>query len=308
MNRWVGLALALRGPEDDALHSRLPTYAHPLAGRSLGWHVLRALSQLRPSPAKLILATTQPLDPALVTDLGAELVDVEADDWWDAVERRLDPDIERLFVVDAAAATLGESLATLVEGAPGRCIVGEDGEPLGLWIEREDFARRVAALPQTGRTVPEMARLDPAADGQAMSAVNPFGDPAPIALLAEGMERVPATELAFIVRDRVGIARATATIRDRNVRRHMEAGVTILLPESVLIDVQVRIGADTVIYPGAVLEGETTIGAETVIGPGCRIIDSWVGSGVELKGWNYISGTNLRNRAVLEPYVRRGFD
>jgi len=31
-----------------------------------------------------------------------------------------------------------------------------------------------------------------------------------------------------------------------------------------------------------VLEGQTTIGEETVIGPGCRIIDSWVGSGVEL--------------------------
>ena len=55
-------------------------------------------------------------------------------------------------------------------------------------------------------------------------------------------------------------------------------------------------------------EGQTTVGEETVIGPGCRIIDSWVGSGVELKGWNYISRTSVRNRAILEPNARRGFD
>ena len=58
----------------------------------------------------------------------------------------------------------------------------------------------------------------------------------------------------------------------------------------------------------SVLEGQTTVGEETVIGPGCRVIDSWVGSGVELKGWNYISHTSVRNRAILEPYTRRGFD
>jgi bifunctional UDP-N-acetylglucosamine pyrophosphorylase/glucosamine-1-phosphate N-acetyltransferase len=88
----------------------------------------------------------------------------------------------------------------------------------------------------------------------------------------------------------------------------MSAGVTFLLPASVLVDVDVRIGTDTTIYPGVVLEGDTTIGDETVIGPGCRIIDSWIGSGVELKGWNYVAHTSVRNRAILEPYVRRGFD
>ncbi len=88
----------------------------------------------------------------------------------------------------------------------------------------------------------------------------------------------------------------------------MAGGVTFLEPRSVLADVDVRIGPDTLVYPGVVLEGRTVIGSETVIGPGCRIIDSQVGSGVELKGWNYLVNTNIRNRAVLEPYVRRGYD
>jgi bifunctional UDP-N-acetylglucosamine pyrophosphorylase / glucosamine-1-phosphate N-acetyltransferase len=75
----------------------------------------------------------------------------------------------------------------------------------------------------------------------------------------------------------------------------------------VMVDVDVRIGRDTIVYPSVVLEGQTTIGDETVIGPGCRVIDSWIGSGVELKGWNYVAHTSVRNRAILEPYVRRGF-
>ncbi|HWV55985.1 MAG TPA: hypothetical protein VNZ57_00815, partial [Longimicrobiales bacterium] len=109
-------------------------------------------------------------------------------------------------------------------------------------------------------------------------------------------------------RDRAALARASVMIRDRIVRRHMAAGVSFLLPDTVYVDVEVVIGRDTVIYPGVVLEGETQIGAETVVGPGCRVIDSRVGNGVELKGWNYLVGTTIRNRAVLEPYVRRGFD
>ena len=107
---------------------------------------------------------------------------------------------------------------------------------------------------------------------------------------------------------REGLARASSTIRDRLVRRLMEGGVTFLLPEAVMVDVDVQIGRDTVVYPWCVLEGKTTIGEETVIGPCCRVDSCWIGSGVELKGFNYLSHTSLRPRAILEPYVRRGFD
>src|SRR5690606_36229639 len=120
--------------------------------------------------------------------------------------------------------------------------------------------------------------------------------------------RVEATAATFPVRNRHDLARLQGRVRDQLVRALMDAGVTFLLPESVLVDVDVRVGRDTVIYPGVILEGSTTVGEESVIGPGCRIIDSWVGSGVELRGWNYIAHASVRNRAILEPYVRRGFD
>jgi bifunctional N-acetylglucosamine-1-phosphate-uridyltransferase/glucosamine-1-phosphate-acetyltransferase GlmU-like protein len=133
----------------------------------------------------------------------------------------------------------------------------------------------------------------------------------PVARLDDGSAAEPPAGTdadASFVRSRADLARVSATLRDRLVARLMEAGVTFLVPQTVLVDVDVSIGRDTIVYPGVVLEGQTTIGAETVIGPCCRIISSWIGSGVELKGFNYVSHTSVRNRAILEPHVRRGFD
>jgi bifunctional UDP-N-acetylglucosamine pyrophosphorylase/glucosamine-1-phosphate N-acetyltransferase len=104
------------------------------------------------------------------------------------------------------------------------------------------------------------------------------------------------------------MAEAALAIHDRLIRRHEAAGVSFVLPATTWVDADVTIGADTVIYPGAVLEGQTKIGSECVIGPYTRLVDATLGRGVELKGWNYVARTAVRNHAVLEPYVRRGFD
>lgn len=281
MATWAGIALALRAPDEDALYSRLPTYFHPLAGRSVAWHLLSALAAVRPKPITKLLVTREAVDPAIVGELDVDIVDTEGEPWWVRVAGRVPPEVENFLILDAAAATLATSLGRFVAGPTGRALIGEHGEPLALWLSREEAKSRVRATSEA----PTLGQL------------------------AAGLEHVAvAPSEAILIRDREALARASVIIRDRVVENLLAAGVTFLLPETVLVDVDVRIGADTVIYPGVVLEGRTTIGSETVIGPGCRIIDSWIGSGVELKGWNYIAGANVRNRAVLEPYVRRGFD
>lgn len=280
MDGWAGIALALRGPREEAMRSRLPTYLHPLAGRPLAWHVLRAISEREPAPRRVLLLAVQPLDPAVVGDLPAEIRTLEpGDDVAAILSTTRNSAIRRVLFVDAAAAALWASLTRLVAGPPGRALTARDGGPVAAWLERD--------------AVPAGARADSALAASARLCRPETGaDPAEV----------------FAVRDRAALARAGSLIRDRMIDRLMASGVTFLQPETVLVDVDVTIGADAVIYPGVVLEGETSIGAETVIGPGCRIIDSQIGSGVELKGWNYISGSMIRNRAVLEPYVRRGFD
>jgi bifunctional UDP-N-acetylglucosamine pyrophosphorylase/glucosamine-1-phosphate N-acetyltransferase len=57
----------------------------------------------------------------------------------------------------------------------------------------------------------------------------------------------------------------------------MEAGVTIVDPAATYIDADVRIGADTVIWPQTYLQGHTRIGEACVIGPGAVVRDATIG-------------------------------
>lgn len=283
MRRWTAVALALRRPDDDQLNSRLSTYLHPLAGRSLIWHALNAVVSQTPRPLKVLLVAGDPSLAGGLEELRAESVYPGRGLPWAApAADRLHPSSEAVLVLDAAAGALGASLERLVAGPPGRALRGDDGEPVAAWLDRKAFLELARSAPDLERLVTEVA--DAAADD------------------------VPPREDVFVIRDRSRLARAGALIRRRICERLMAGGVTFLEPRSVLADVDVRIGPDTIVYPGVVLEGRTVIGSETVIGPGCRIIDSQVGSGVELKGWNYLVNTTIRNRAVLEPYVRRGYD
>lgn len=280
MGGWCGIALALREPDEDGLVSRLPTYLHPLAGRGLGWHVLRSLLYLEPPPESILLVGPPELGSVVAGDLTVRGITIPDDgDWWRAVEPHLPADIDRLVVVDAAAATLSRSLQSLASGPANRAVRGPTGDVLAVVLSAAAGRQRA----QGRGTLQKLGEGLPTADGVAV-------------------------DEAYAVRDRITLARASVTLRNRIVGRLMRGGATFLAPGTVLVDVDVTIGSDSVIYPGVVLEGRTSIGAETVIGPGCRIIDCQVGSGVELKGWNYLVQRRIRNRAVLEPYVRRGFD
>lgn len=279
MRGWAGIALALRGPAEDALGSRLPTYLHPVAGRSLSWHVLRAMFDTGEPADSVTLLSDQDIGSEIVGELPARVVRAAPDpaEAWRQVIDDLGGGVSRVLLVDAAAAVIGPALRELVGGPVGRRIRAASGETLATWIDAE----RALAL-----------------EGPDLE------------ISGEGLEDASggAVGLDFRVRDRASLVRAAALIRARLVERLTERGATFLAPATVVVDVDVTIGTDTVIYPAVVLEGDTSIGSESVIGPGCRLVDAQVGSGVELKGWNYIVRARIRNRAVLEPYVRRGFD
>lgn len=280
MPPWTGIVLAPGAPGDDRMGSRVPTYLHPLAGRPLAWHALSALAAQRPAPARLLLVVDREVNPGTFQDVGAEVevVDAGPGDPWEAVEAA---GVEqRVLLADARAPLLAAALAELPPAPGGALLTDPRERPAAAWTDRE--GARLCLREGCG--------LDALAETE----------PAP--------SRHPHADAGLVVRSRRSLARASTLLRDRLLERHMEAGVTFLLPETVWLELDVRIGRDAVVYPGVVLEGQTTIGEETVVGPGCRIIDSRIGSGVELKGWNYISHTSVRNRAILEPYVRRGFD
>ena len=79
------------------------------------------------------------------------------------------------------------------------------------------------------------------------------------------------------VNSRAVLARAEAYLRHRIALSVMEAGVTVIDPDTTYIDKQVRIGRDTVIHPFSVLKGRCEIGEGGDIGPHAHITDSTIG-------------------------------
>lgn len=72
-------------------------------------------------------------------------------------------------------------------------------------------------------------------------------------------------------------------MKHRINRKHMESGVTLVDPENTYIGSDVKIGMDTVILPGCVLEGNTEIGEDCEIGPNSRLTDTKLGNGVKFQ-------------------------
>ncbi|HEV3047756.1 MAG TPA: bifunctional UDP-N-acetylglucosamine diphosphorylase/glucosamine-1-phosphate N-acetyltransferase GlmU [Solirubrobacteraceae bacterium] len=112
--------------------------------------------------------------------------------------------------------------------------------------------------------------------------------------------RMADERLVLGVNDRVGLARVRALAQRAIHERHMLGGVTIVDPDATVIDVDVRIGEDSVIEPF------TTIRGASAIGRGCTVrhsylVDCTLEDGVTVGPFAY-----LRPGAVLRAGARAG--
>ena len=112
----------------------------------------------------------------------------------------------------------------------------------------------------------------------------------------------PNFEETLGVNSRVQLAEAEATLRARTNRALMDAGVTIIDPSNTYVDESVVIGADTVLYPGTVLEGATVIGEECHIGPHTRLSNVVVGNGNTIH-FTYGHDCEIKDGTDIGPYV-----
>jgi len=92
----------------------------------------------------------------------------------------------------------------------------------------------------------------------------------------------------------------------RQWKRHslMDSGVTIQLPETVLIDPDVTAGEDTVIEPAVQLLGATKIGARCVIKSGSVLIDSTLADDVTVEPHCVVVESRLESHVIIGPFAR----
>ena len=103
---------------------------------------------------------------------------------------------------------------------------------------------------------------------------------------------------------RADLAEVDRILREWKRAELMEAGVTIQLPETVLIDPEVVAGEDTVIEPGVQLLGKTKIGARCVIRSGSVLSDAVLGDDVIVEAHSMVAESRLDDRVVIGPFAR----
>jgi bifunctional UDP-N-acetylglucosamine pyrophosphorylase/glucosamine-1-phosphate N-acetyltransferase len=327
--------VVLAAGKGERLRSSTPKVLHPICGRPALWHALRAVRGARPD--RLVVVVGHGADrvreaigswgvvppPRFVVQaellgtghavLAAERAVGRVDDVlvvggdYDPVT---DADVRallRLHRRSGAAATI--ATADLDRpGAYGRVV--REGERLVRIVEHADATaaerriREVALLVAVFRRE-DLYRALPLVGRDNRQREHYLTDVVPI-LLDKG-ERVSALPVdtggAMGLNARGGLAALTRVVRRRIVDRHLKAGVTIVDPDATYIDVDVRIGRDSVIGPMTFLEGSTRIGPGCRIGPGARVRDAVVGEGSAIE-FAVVEGARIGRRVQVGPFAR----
>jgi bifunctional UDP-N-acetylglucosamine pyrophosphorylase/glucosamine-1-phosphate N-acetyltransferase len=103
---------------------------------------------------------------------------------------------------------------------------------------------------------------------------------------------------------RIDLAEVDRIFREWKRNALMNAGVTIQLPETVLIDPEVIAGEDTVIEPGVQLLGKTKLGARCTIRTGSVLSDALLGDDVVVEPHCVVTQSRLDDRVTIGPFAR----
>ncbi|MBC1376027.1 bifunctional UDP-N-acetylglucosamine diphosphorylase/glucosamine-1-phosphate N-acetyltransferase GlmU [Listeria sp. FSL L7-1699] len=114
--------------------------------------------------------------------------------------------------------------------------------------------------------------------------------------------KMESFEESLGVNDRIALAEASKLMQRRINENHMRNGVTLVNPESTYIDIDVKIGQDTVIEPGVMLRGNTVIGDDCVVTSGSEIVSSVIGERVHVRN-SSIFESKVGDDVQIGPYA-----
>ncbi|HEX9824767.1 MAG TPA: bifunctional UDP-N-acetylglucosamine diphosphorylase/glucosamine-1-phosphate N-acetyltransferase GlmU [Actinomycetota bacterium] len=315
------------------LKSRLPKTLHPVAGRPVLWHVLRAARAVRPDRVVVVVSHGRDEVEAAVRSWGggavtfvdqgeplgtghavmvaersvgkaADVLVLPGDN--PLITAAMLRDLLRVHRRRKPAATMQ---STELASAKGYGRVVREGDRLVRIAEERDATPEERRIREVATSVYVFRRDDlyralPLVDRE--NSQREYYLPDVLGILAEkgeDLRAVPADfEGALDVNSRGALARAAAAMRRRINDELMAAGVTLVDPGRTYVDVGVRVGADTILLPDTYLEGVTRIGTGCTIGPGARIVDSRVADGAEIT-FSVVRGARIGPEATVGPYA-----
>jgi bifunctional UDP-N-acetylglucosamine pyrophosphorylase/glucosamine-1-phosphate N-acetyltransferase len=210
---------------------------------------------------------------------------------------------------EASGAVLTVMTATLSEPfGYGRIIKGADGRVLGITEEKDASAeeRRIREV-NAGVYCADRAFLEAALAG--LGKDNAQGEYYLTDVVRQAAPRglsclsfpVADPEEIIGVNDRVQLAEVARVLRARINRELMLSGVTMTDPQAVYIDRGVRIGRDSVIQPGATIQGATVIGERCEIGQGALIQSCSIADDVVVKAGSVLESAIVAEEVAIGP-------
>lgn len=103
------------------------------------------------------------------------------------------------------------------------------------------------------------------------------------------------------VNDRQQLTTIERSMIATRLKRLMDEGVTVHLPETVYIEANVTVEMDTQIYPGVYLKGNTRISRNCIIGPQVVLEDVVLGAGVHIGAHAVVVRTRVTGGQSIMP-------
>lgn len=326
-------AILLAAGQGTRMKSSLPKVLHPVVGKPMLWHALRAIQQ----------STTE--KPVVVVGHGADEVKAWLGESAQTVlqepqlgtghavmqaESLLKGKTDLVVVCYADMPLLrGETLQQLVETQKKNSgpismltVVADDPRGFGRIIRKTDGS--VEAIVEEYVATPEQLQVKELNVGGYCFDAN---------WLWDALHRIPknpkkgeyyltdAVELAtqdglsvqatvmddleetIGVNTRIHLAEVEAAMRRRINEKHMLNGVTVIDPASTYIEADVTIGKDTTLMPNTYLYGKTEIGEGNVIGPNTIIRDTKIGNRCKILA-SVLEGAVLEDDVDMGPFAR----
>jgi bifunctional UDP-N-acetylglucosamine pyrophosphorylase/glucosamine-1-phosphate N-acetyltransferase len=316
------------------LKSNLAKVLHRAGGRTLVEHVLRTCAPLKAKKTIVVVGHQAEQVAAVVEPLGAEIVLQQPQHGTGhavQVARRAlgnaklavvlpgDAPLVRTETLKAllAAHRAGNAAATILTAVLadpsgyGR-IVRKSGRNVSAIVEESQLTEEQRELNEINSSIycftleklwPALGQVKPNNQHRELYLTDA------IAVMAAKGETVLA-ELAADAREALGcntradLAEVDRTLREWKRAAMMNDGVTIQLPETVVIDPEVIAGEDTVIEPSVQLLGKTKIGARCTIRTGSVLSDAILGDDVTVEPHCVVAQSRLDDGVIIGPFAR----
>jgi len=317
------------------MRSELAKVLHRAGGLALVEHVVRACQPLKPVQLLVVVGHQAEEVSAVVTTFGAQTVLQKPQRGtghaMQVARRALRKSPKYALVVPGDAPLLRtQTLAALLDThcrgeAAATILTAELNDPTDYGRVLRDSEGRVEAIVEEKSATPEqrairevnssiycftLAKLWPS-----LNALRPENAHRElyltdvIGLLRQENERV----LAYVAPDsqeilgcntRAALADVDRIFRARKAAELMESGVTIYLPETVVVDPEVSVGPDSLVEPGVQLLGMTRIGARCKIQTGSILLDSRVDDDVVIAAHSVLESCRVWPEAKIGPFSR----